>query len=107
METNFYVGQEIVAIKDHSQGDYKKGDEFVILGIKKGCCNVLLNIGIIYDFKGYSGFTECLICGNIAKSDGYCWYSQSCFAPKQQLSETTYNDIQEWIKQGKELAILN
>lgn len=102
METNFYVGQEVVAIKDHSQGVYKKGDEFVIQGIKKTCCNCCLDIGM-----SYFGDMTCTKCGNDYDAFGVTWFNQSSFSPKQQLSETTYNDVQEWIKQGKEIAILN
>jgi hypothetical protein len=32
---NWYIGQEIVAVKGHSQGCFKKGDEFIIRGLKK------------------------------------------------------------------------
>ena len=101
METNFYVGQEVVAIKDHSRGLFKKRDEFVIQGIKEGCCVVELNVGIK---TNYTTIT-CVYCGK--QTANYDYYCASSFAPKQQLSETTYNDVQEWIKQGKELAILN
>lgn len=101
METNFYVGQEVVAIRDHSKGAFKKGDEFVIQGVKKGCCCLELNVGI----KTNHSLMKCRYCGKITANDNY--YQASSFAPKQQLSETTYNDVQEWIKQGKELAILN
>lgn len=104
---NFYVGQEVVAIADHSQGDFKKGDEFVIQGIKKTCdCCLDLNIGIKHPFES-DGTICCSKCGIESKSDGYMWYDSTMFAPKQHLSETTYNEVMMWIEQGNEIAILN
>ena len=42
----FYVGQRVVAIVDHSQGAFKKGDEFTVTSIYFGCCQWLVTIGI-------------------------------------------------------------
>lgn len=102
METNFYIGQEVVAIRDHSQGRWRKGEEFIIQGVKKEpCCGLItVNVGINSDLQ----FVEC-ICGHITDNDFY--YNSANFAPKQQLSETTYNEVMEWIKQGKPIEQLN
>jgi len=99
---NFYVGLEVVAIKNHSRGRFKKGQEFVIQGIKKEpCCGlVTVDVGIYSDKK----LSICR-CGKISKND--CYYGADYFTPKQQLSETTYNEVMMCIEQGKELAILN
>lgn len=34
----FYVGQEVEAVKTHSQGHFKKGDKFSITGVYKSDC---------------------------------------------------------------------
>ncbi len=107
MENQFYVGQEVVAIKDHPEGRFKKGQEFKIQGIRQSCCTIQVNIGIKYDFKNYNGYSICSKCMSQTKSDGYSWYNQMSFAPKQHLSNTTYNEVMEWIKKGNEISILN
>ena len=76
METNFFVGQEVVAIKDHSQGNFKKGNEFVIRGIKEDCCLITLDVGI----KTGKAFMNCRFCGNRKENDNY--YDSNCFSPK-------------------------
>jgi len=103
MENKFYVGQEVVAIKDHPQGDFKKGQEFIIQGIRRQpCCgDILIDIGVKIDYDKM----KCSVCGRIYDADYY--YSSSRFAPKQHLSNTTYNEVMEWIKKGNETSILN
>jgi len=102
---DFYVGQEVVAIKDHSQGRFKKGQEFVILGIKKGCKHypLLIDIGVKESVMYESHCNEC----SHKIFDNILWFCASCFTPKQQLSQTTYNEVMMWIEQGNEKAILN
>jgi len=34
--SRFKIGQRVVAVKDHSQGEFKKGDEFIVDGFS--CC---------------------------------------------------------------------
>lgn len=81
--SKFYIGQKVVAIKDHSQGIFKKGDEFTVLGIGE-CCNTgLVNINI-----------ECVSnlkceCGKIHIGS---WFDSVCFAPIE-LSTTTFEDL--------------
>lgn len=43
----FHIGQRVVAIKDHSEGAFKKGDEFCIRAISIGCNHhpIVLAIG--------------------------------------------------------------
>ena len=99
METNFFIGQEVVAIKDHSEGNFKKGNEFVILGIKEDCCLITLDVGIRTD----KDFMKCVFCGNRKLNDNY--YGSNCFSPKQQLSELTYDELQKWLKKDVELSV--
>jgi len=99
METNFFVGQEVVAIKDHSQGNFKKGNEFVIRGIKEDCCLITLDVGIKTD----KTFMNCRFCGNRKENDNY--YDSNCFSPKQELSQLTYDELQKWFKEDMQLTL--
>jgi len=100
--SNFKIGQEIVCIKSHSLSLFKKGDEFVIQGIKKEkCCNTItLDIGLKFDFI----LARC-VCGKETEWDNY--FGSSLFVPKQELSNTTYNEVMEWIANGNPIEQLN
>lgn len=63
----FYVGQKVVAIEDHTQGFFNKGDEFTVYSIEKNCCGYKITIGIPkrkkYSFCSFCN-KEKLIIGN-------------------------------------------
>ena len=88
----WYIGQPIVAIKNHTQGRFKKGQEFIIIGLtQKQCCDkiILIDIGL--------GFTTaCCICDG---SNGFAGYSSNSFAPLDvdisELTEILTNENQE------------
>ncbi|HET8963745.1 MAG TPA: hypothetical protein VFM99_07605 [Chitinophagales bacterium] len=84
----FFVGQRVVAIKDHSQGVFKNGDEFVITSIFPGCCQWLVTIGIPVNLDK----TECTLCGTIhnsPKKERY--FGSSSFAPViEEFIQMTY-----------------
>lgn len=88
MVMNWYIGQPIVAIRNHSQGFFRKGDEFVIRGLKQGCCpavGVLINIGVTTDRT----VTHCPAC-NFRKPVADHFFSEICFAPLDtNISELT------------------
>ena len=85
----FYIGQKIVAIKDHSQGIFKKGDEFTVLGIKSFCCYNGIDIGI----RIYHNTQSCDDCGTIHyKNCDVCHFDECVFAPIE-LSTTTFEDV--------------
>lgn len=47
--TNWYIGQEIIAIKNSKCGKIKKNQHFTILGIKRHTCkcyDIVLDVGI-------------------------------------------------------------
>jgi len=84
----FYIGQEIVAIRDHSQGVFKKGDEFRITSISKASCSCkgkwLVTIGI----PKTSSLAKCHFCYTILEITGSEWVFGSLnFAPKFKLGE--------------------
>lgn len=96
----FEVGKKVIAIRDHSEKDFKKGDIFDLIGIKKspcGCGNILLNI----NYKNsYYLFLHCLKCGNrFSITDEYLWFESSSFAPyDDSLSEHTVDSLLEEIE---------
>lgn len=86
---NWYIGQPIVAIRDHSTGAFKKGAEFIIKGLKQGkCtdCSVMIDVGII----GHCKNSICLNCNNISLGDYSWWFNYTNFAPLDvNISELT------------------
>lgn len=83
----FYVGQEIVAIRDHSQGAFKKGDEFKVTSIKKSLCGCnlwLVTIGILAPTKPA---TKCRRCGAITGYHVEWLFGTDNFAPKIEIGE--------------------
>jgi len=101
--SNFKVGKKVVAIKSHSAGFFKKGQEFILIGIKeRSCCgNLVLDIGFKSDY--FTG-TQCN-CGKINEYDSY--FSASSFRPIDELSNTTYDEVMQWIESGQPIEILN
>jgi hypothetical protein len=90
---NWYVGQEIVAIRDHSQGLFKKGDEFTIKGIRDPYCpckGLLIDVGLIRN-----GVTVCGRC-KIVDTIGGNWFRETNFVPKEpEMSELTVEALLE------------
>lgn len=82
---NWYIGQEIVCIKTHSQGIVKKGDIYTIQSLRKpecGCRIVLIDVGIIQPDKAQ---LHCAICNYISKAidheNSIWWISSRIFVP--------------------------
>lgn len=69
------VGKDVVAIRDHSQGIFKKGQIFKCLAIKEPYCNcykALIDIGI--KDSSFSNFNECYLCGASFKENNSTWW---------------------------------
>ena len=97
LNIKWYVGQPIVYIQTHSQGIVKKGQEFVIKGIKSCKCNdINLDIGILAPSNALYA-TSCE-CGNRI-IDKIHWFSQQLFAPLDvnisELTEILTKEFQE------------
>lgn len=62
----FHVGQKVVAIEDHSQLHYKKGDVYTVTGLAKTpCCgNWIIDIGV----RTHHSLMDCF-CGDIYKNN--------------------------------------
>lgn len=78
----FYVGQEVVAIKDHSQGAFKKGDEFKVSSIEIGCCAWVVTVGILSVKPGQI----CMVCGHVRPARKESMFKAYLFAPKIEIS---------------------
>lgn len=80
----FYVGQEVIAIRDHSILDFKKGQEFRVLSIKKSFCKCNdweIDIGIRKDYN----LIICTCCGKIDKNDNF--YKADSFSPNLEFKD--------------------
>lgn len=95
----FYIGQEVVAIKDHSQGLFKKGDEFIIKDLQKAdckCSHYIVDIGM----TTYAEYGHCGQCNtSISIKNNTAWFNDICFAPKIDLSEFTSESLIEELEQ--------
>lgn len=81
----FHVGQEVVAIKNHSQGRYKIGDEFIVEEIIPSNCKCggwVISIGLTNDVPG----TDCLTCYKEIHPTKIVFHTKN-FAPKHSYGE--------------------
>lgn len=84
----FFVGQRVVAIREHSQGKFRKGIEYIIRGNYKPCCTNLVDIGVI----GTGILSNC-VCNKIFESpDETHWFDENSFAPVE-LSDLTIEKL--------------
>jgi hypothetical protein len=100
---NWYIGQEIVCVKTHSQGAIKRGQSFKIKGLRNsrcGCKTVLIDIG----YTDNKPLWLCDDCGRLGQdSSPVWWFDESLFAPlDQDISELT-EILEQPIKQVQEL----
>lgn len=80
MSYQWYIGQDIVCVKSHSQDVVKEGDIHVVHGLKQGCCAIYIDVGISIKSK----FIRC-ICGSMVVSNGIHWIGETLFAPLDSL----------------------
>ena len=97
MSYNFHIGQDVVALKDHSQGIFKKDDTFSIKGIILGNCmcnKILLDIGI----KTNCNTRTCRICEFESEINNFiAFFDSKLFAPLDEL--TDISELQEVLEQ--------
>jgi hypothetical protein len=88
---NWYIGQPIVALENHFQGAFKKGDEFVIKGLREAICKckeIDIDIGLI---EKNANAESCRVCGFFTMTTNTTWwFSEKRFAPLDtDISELT------------------
>lgn len=74
----FYVGQKVIAIRNHTDLLFKTGETFIIKDIKIFCCGWVMNIDILV-FNSCK--SECSKCKKVR--DGL-YFSCTSFAPVQE-----------------------
>lgn len=103
MEHKWYIGQDIVCIKDHNGLEFKVGDTFTIKGLISSlckCCDVFIDIGRLE--PGWSLGGMCSVCNTIVKGHNGIWhFKEIYFAPlDQDISELVNilsNPIEEFV----------
>lgn len=76
----FYPSQRVIAVEDHNQKLFKKGQEFLVLSIRKDCCYWSVDIGIRDNNKFNKA--RCILCGQREEIiSGVLWFSCKSFAP--------------------------
>ena len=91
---NWYIGQRIVAIRDHGKGLFKRGDEFTIHGLRGSSCrchHVEIDIG----HRDTPHYTRCVNCENLTYSSGTLWFDEVSFAPLDELEQAIEELLEE------------
>lgn len=104
MIIDYRAGDDIVAIKDHSQGVFLKGDVFTALTMKRGSCGciILVDIGL----KSDRPFTMCPICETKEeKTDNIWWVDARSF--RKLLSRSEEADLAEVLEQVFSEELIN
>lgn len=81
---NWYIGQRIIVIRNHSQGFFKKGDEFIIKGLSESICNckgLLIDIGIRVNTRQVGRIVRCRYCRGTYIKSNVAWFSEINFQP--------------------------
>jgi hypothetical protein len=90
---NWYIGQRIVALRDHPGEAFKVGDEFVIQGLKNSYCkcnSIDIDIGAREEGVGY-----CNECGATEPNPtDVCWFSELNFSPLDEI-ESAISELME------------
>jgi hypothetical protein len=87
----FYVGQEVVCVKDHTQGIIKNGQVFKVTSLVRICCGWNVTIGI----QSRSALTRCGDCGSVASQGSEWQFASYLFAPKDQFKAITFTKVLE------------
>jgi hypothetical protein len=106
MMIDYRTGDDIVAIKDHSQGVFIKGDVFTALTMKRSSCGciILVDIGL----KSDRPFTMCPVCEmKDEKTDAIWWVDARSF--RKLLTRSQEEDLADVLAEvfSEELISLN
>ncbi len=91
------IGKDVVAIKSHSEGYFKKGDIFLCKRIKESACihhPFLIDIGIE---KLFMGNCKCGTCGaSIKDIDFSAWFSINNFRALDDITPSIEEIIEQF-----------
>lgn len=98
----FYVGQRVVAIENHPQGAFKRGDVFTVESVSRSACSCghfRVTIGI----STTALEQQCFKCGLEYLAIGKMYFNESRFAPiHEDFKKVTFERVVE-----KELTSAN
>jgi len=106
MILDYRTGDDIVAIRDHSQGVFLKGDVFTAIALQRNSCGCIfvVDIGLKSDRK----FTRCPVCEmNDEKTDNIWWVDARLF--RRLLTRSQEEDLANVLAEvlNEELISLN
>jgi hypothetical protein len=96
MNIDYTIGDDVVAIKSHSQDAYKEGDLFTCKGLKQSPCKCktpIVDIGIKSIYKEMM----CLHCKHIYNSNNNWWFNAHLFQKLDNLVQI--NEVHEILRQ--------
>lgn len=106
MIIDYRAGDDIVCIRDHSQGIIKKGDVFTAVQLARVGCGCLLYVDV--GIKSDRQFTRCAACGMTdEKTDDTWWFDARLF--RRLLTRSEEEDLANVLAEvlSEELINLN
>lgn len=102
MSYNFYIGQDVVAVRDSAYGAFKKDELFTIIGLRSAICtcnHIEVDIGkMVHIPIGCIAKSVCNACNaNIVDNSEIHWLSARNFAPLDEL--TNIDELKEVLEQ--------
>lgn len=98
----WYIGQEIICIESHEEGEFKYGQIFKIISLSLSHCKceeIDINIGHIYSSYVTERRLICQACNtDIEVFENIVWYSETYFAPLEELMNEEIESIKEQLK---------
>lgn len=94
---NWHIGQRIVAVRSHPDGDFRKGQEFEILALKRSSCcgDVIMDIGFTFRTSYNINCFACKRTKDVVMAGQPFFYSQINFARLDDLSNHTADSLME------------
>ena len=106
MIIDYRTGDDIVAIRDHSQGVFLKGDVFTAIALQRNSCGCIFVVDI--GLKSDRPFTKCPVCDmNDEKTDNIRWVDDRAF--RKLLTRSEEEDLADVLAEvfAEELNNLN
>jgi len=106
MNIDYRAGDEIVCIRDHSQGVVKKGEVYTAHKLQRNSCGCLLYVDV--GIKSDRPFTRCPACEtNDEKTDDVWWIDARLF--RRLLTKSEEEDLADVLAEvfSEELISLN